>query len=391
MNGQWSGVFQDGALTATLRVDLEDRGRAFIGNAYLFYLGTPLPGFQFPIKLEPKAPFRTTVNAVYLYPSGGVMTMAERQTEETKLQQIDFAPFQTLQLQLRVKGTTLTIDWSIEDGRAGTVNLMKSNTRGASSVESRADLKTWEDFRAWAVKQSPRHYIFRGQRRPQKLVSSFHRTWRKDLHSWITDDAQRLYGAVADQLSFPLQMGNLHHNAAIWSIMQHHGYPTPMIDWSLSPFVAAYFAFEAADQRGSAPRIYIFNQDAWNERYGRTNFIVDSAPDQLVVLESMAVANPRHVPQQALTTVTNVADVESFIRRKEVDDGVTYLTVIDLDADKRSQIMRELELMGITHGSLFPGLDGICRDMKNLLFAEPPRRADMADSNRSSGRTPPRA
>jgi len=27
--------------------------------------------------------------------------------------------------------------------------------------------------------------------------------------------------------------------------------------------------------------------------------------------------------------------------------------------------------MGITFGSLFPGLDGICKDLKDRLFAEP--------------------
>jgi hypothetical protein len=167
-------------------------------------------------------------------------------------------------------------------------------------------------------------------------------------------------------------MGNLQHNAAIWSILQHHGYPTPMLDWSYSPFVAAYFAFYDADlQVDCAPRIYIFDQASWNARYGRMEFIVDAAPNQLVVVESMSVANPRHGPQQAVSTVTNIADVESFVRRKEQEDGVSYLTICDLPWESRSQIMRELELMGITYGSLFPGLDGVCRDMRGRLFAEP--------------------
>jgi hypothetical protein len=39
--------------------------------------------------------------------------------------------------------------------------------------------------------------------------------------------------------------------------------------------------------------------------------------------------------------------------------------------------MRELELMGITYGSLFPGLDGICRDMRDRLFT-PPEHVDRA-------------
>ncbi|WP_333703340.1 hypothetical protein, partial [Sphingobium yanoikuyae] len=59
------------------------------------------------------------------------------------------------------------------------------------------------------------------------------------------------------------------------------------------------------------------------------------------------------------------------LREREASDGVKYLTVCDLPASDRPRIMRELELMGLTYGSLFPGLDGICRDMKDRLFAAP--------------------
>jgi hypothetical protein len=91
----------------------------------------------------------------------------------------------------------------------------------------------------------------------------------------------------------------------------------------------------------------------------------------MVVLESVPVANPRSAAQQALFTVTNMADVEGHIRAMEQEDGRSYLTVCDLPASERSQIMQELELMGITYGSLFPGIDGVCRDMKDRLFRLP--------------------
>ncbi|WP_081645287.1 FRG domain-containing protein [Sphingomonas phyllosphaerae] len=381
MNGQWLGELQDDEPKASIRIDLEDRGHGSFGNAYLFYPNGNLPGFQFPINLPSAPPYVTTVNATYLYPWGGVMTIAERKADEERIRQMGWTPPSAINVRMHEEGETLRIAWNNHDGRSGTVCLKKADTSTVSAMKGCVDLKTWAHFRQWAISQSPKKYIFRGQRCPHKLVSSFHRTWRSDLHAWIMDDAERLYGAVADRLSFPLQIGNLQHNAAIWSILQHHGYPTPMIDWSLSPFVAAYFAFEAAEKNGSAPRIFIFDREAWGRRYDRKHIIVDAAPDQIVVLETMAAANPRHVPQQSLTTVTNVADVESFIRRKEIEDGVSYLTVCDLPAASRPQIMRELELMGITYGSLFPGLDGICRDMKSLLFDEPVASITRAKSN----------
>lgn len=372
MFGQWlANIEEEGEPKASLRIDLEDRGVGCFGHAYLFYPGAELPGFLYPVRLPKSPPYRTQVNPIYLYPHGGLMTPAERcACDEFCAEKFGAPPPQTLDVEFVIEGENMQVEWSASDERSGSVVLTKSDTTNPSELTSRPDLTSWNDFRQWAVSQRPRTFIFRGQRNAHKLVSSFHRTWRKDLRSWIGEDVSRLFGAVAERLNYPLQMGNLQHNSAIWSILQHHGYPTPMLDWSYSPFVAAYFAFAEAEDN-CAPRIYIFDQSRWSERYGRAEFIVDAAPNQLVVVESMAVANPRHTPQQAISTVTNVADVEALIRQRELEDGVTYLTACDLPLDNRPQIMRELELMGITYGSLFPGLDGICRDMRERLFAEP--------------------
>ncbi|WP_158511185.1 FRG domain-containing protein [Sphingobium herbicidovorans] len=161
------------------------------------------------------------------------------------------------------------------------------------------------------------------------------------------------------------------HNAAFWSLLQHHGYPTPLLDWTFSPFVAAYFAFANVEPDDPVrPRIHIFDQAKWNERYGKIGFTADPSPPQLIVLESNRFGNPRAAPQQALATVSNVTDIESFVRAREIQDEQEYLTICDLPATEAPRILRELELMGITYGSLFPGLDGIARDVKDRLFAE---------------------
>jgi hypothetical protein len=367
MAGQWSFRSSEDPVF-TVRVDLEDRGQGCTGRAYVFYPGSDLPGLQFNLQLPKEAPFRAELITIYLYPSGGAMTYSERlETEKSVAERHGQSLPEKINAKFSIANDELEIVWSSQDGRGGSIKLEKSDTKSSSIMVPRADIKSWEQFRQWSVNQKPRNYIFRGQRKQSKLVTSFHRSWRSDIGLWISDDVSRLYGAVAERLTYPLQIGNMLHNSAIWSIMQHHGYPTPLLDWSMSPFVAAYFAFKDADNDGSAPRIFIFDQMSWNKRYGRDNLIVDCAPDQLVVIESMGASNPRHTPQQAISTVTNVADVEELIRRRERDDDDQYLTVCDLPADSRPQIMRELELMGITYGSLFPGLDGICRDMRDRL------------------------
>ncbi|MHA6766221.1 FRG domain-containing protein [Sphingobium ummariense] len=396
MIGQWIGRVE-GEMPATLRIETEDRGFGLIGRAYLFYDNPDLPGYLFDIHLQKDQPLRARLTTIYLYPAGGIMSVQDRQEAETYLASNYGGTIPPhLDVEFSVVGAHLIVAWvgsgpvsaerprrtkrflrlmqkqpADEPSQRGNVTLSLSDPAGASALSPRSDLVSWDQFRHWAAGQNPRHYIFRGQRQPFKLATTFHRTWRKNLNQWITEDIALLFGSVAETLKYPLQLGNLQHNAAIWSILQHHGYPTPMLDWSYSPFVAAYFAFQEEIDVDASPRIYIFDRVAWINKYGKAGFILDAAPNQLVVIETMPVSNPRHSPQQAISTVTNIADVEAFIREREQADGARYLTACDLPIGSRPQIMRELELMGITYGSLFPGLDGICRDMRDRLFTPP--------------------
>jgi hypothetical protein len=52
----------------------------------------------------------------------------------------------------------------------------------------------------------------------------------------------------------------------------------------------------------------------------------------------------------------------------EAKENTKYLEAIDLPASERNHVMRELALMGITAGTLFPGLDGACEGLKERNF-----------------------
>ena len=48
--------------------------------------------------------------------------------------------------------------------------------------------------------------------------------------------------------------------------------------------------------------------------------------------------------------------------------GKSYLKIIDLPVEDRPHIAKELSIMGITPGALFPGLDGACQELKERFF-----------------------
>jgi hypothetical protein len=74
------------------------------------------------------------------------------------------------------------------------------------------------------------------------------------------------------------------------------------------------------------------------------------------------------IPQQAASTVTNVDDIETYIRSKESEAKKQYLWAIDLPMCDRRKAILDLRYMGITAGSMFPGLDGACEELAERNF-----------------------
>jgi hypothetical protein len=153
------------------------------------------------------------------------------------------------------------------------------------------------------------------------------------------------------------------------SLAQHHGYPTPLLDWSWSPYVAAFFAMRNVKRAGNVRkiRIYKFDCKEWNIKTWRADKIFAFRPN-VTVLNPLKFDNIRSLPQQAISTMSNVDDIESHVQLVEKARGATFLEAVDLRTSERDHIMGELALMGITAASLFPGLDGACESLKEENF-----------------------
>jgi len=83
----------------------------------------------------------------------------------------------------------------------------------------------------------------------------------------------------------------------------------------------------------------------------------------VLTLDDLAI-----LPQQSISSVTNVDDLETYVAEFEKRAGKSYLSAIDLPVGERRTVMQDLALMGITAGSLFPGLDGACLQLKERYF-----------------------
>ncbi|HLG59816.1 MAG TPA: FRG domain-containing protein [Vicinamibacterales bacterium] len=150
-----------------------------------------------------------------------------------------------------------------------------------------------------------------------------------------------------------------------WALGQHFGLATPLLDWSRSPFAAAYFAFEDATSRTEYRVVYGLDTNAVRQRNAEIDSgesIESGRAPVLEIIDPMADENPRLVSQGALFTRAPLGmTVESWVAGAFEGTATQPLIRIEIPDAERARCLRALNRMNINHLSLFPDLSGATR------------------------------
>jgi len=265
---------------------------------------------------------------------------------------------------------TLKLSWKTDIGLIGEATLPRSKANAASELVPTEN--SWSAFKEYVAGVESGRFLFRGQNEPWRLRTSFHRSGRADLLRFMREDIPSLHRNLSARTKHVFNLKDPDEYGAFLNLIQHHGYPTPLLDWTYSPYVAAFFAYRGisnadADNAPSTSkvRVLVLDQRQWRSDVLQIP-LLEPVTLHFSIFEFLGIENERMIPQQAASTVTNIDDIEAYIASHPREK--TYLSAIDLPLRERRRVIQELSFMGITASSLFPGLDEACEDLKQRNF-----------------------
>lgn len=152
-------------------------------------------------------------------------------------------------------------------------------------------------------------------------------------------------------------------NYEFMAYSRHHGFPTPLLDWTKSPYVALFFAFQDASADEDVA-LFVYLDEF---RIGSAGWV----GSQRVLSQGEYIApHRRHFTQQSVyTTCTMMLDQTwVYASHQEYFDQPrdrTLIAKLTIPGEMRSTFLEKLDQMNINAFSLFSNEEGLMQMLWN--------------------------
>ena len=201
--------------------------------------------------------------------------------------------------------------------------------------------------------------IYRGQRREHSLLPKLAR-----LKSPLPLlDAERAMFDDFKGLSVPLLDKQPESDWDWLALMQHHGLATRLLDWSVNPLVALWFAVNKPPVAGQSGVLWLFQPG------DRDYFVPQDSPFTLQrtrLIKPKVITRRIGVGSQLGWFTAHYFDTSSdrFVALEADPDYQSQLTKLIIPPDKFAQLRFQLDRLGVNAAMIYPDLDGLCAHLE---------------------------
>lgn len=270
------------------------------------------------------------------------------------------------------------------------------------SEASRMD-KAWEIFQGICNfilfnRRNEGEFLFRGQADETwmldpKLCRDELKTLSIAEHLEVEDAELRSYmpraWAMADRQTLPDQ--GEEDLLGWWAVMQHHGAPTRLLDWTTNPYTACYFA--ARDRQDTDGAIWYFNVTSLNKSIG---VVSQDTAEMPRYFGTMSDSRKIHLIKPTQPTSRMLAQRGMLSVCRSIKGNPTRLIPqalaryagekspfgrIIIPAKYKDWFTLMLGMVGFEASALFPGIDGIGATMDEFVgtYKRSLRNADATE------------
>ncbi len=213
-----------------------------------------------------------------------------------------------------------------------------------------------------------RHRLYRGQKDDLPLHSKLYRLVKQNkaikdfykIEKKVLEDFKRLYIIYKKEIDYQNPWDLL-------SLSQHFGLPTRLLDWTSNPMIALWFAF--AEEKGNDNDRVVWglvveddiladteNEDPFDQRFIKA-FKPKNIDNRIIAQHSWFTIQNPNIKGKSADGLPYINSPESINESEEFDYSLARFLFPN---EKRNEILRKLDIIGINHASVFPDLSGLC-------------------------------